>query len=84
LGISATDSVWIQVKMDNSKIEEVYLRNGDTKKFRAKNDFQLLVGNAGAIVLYLNETELPFSGVKGSVKRLKVDKEGIKLIQVKS
>jgi len=84
LGISATDSVWIQVKMDNSKIEEVYLRNGDTKKFKAKNDFQLLVGNAGAIVLYLNETELPFSGVKGSVKRLKVDKEGVKLIQVKN
>jgi hypothetical protein len=42
------------------------------------------VGNAGAIVLYLNETELPFSGVKGSVKRLKVDKEGVKLIQVKN
>lgn len=84
LGISATDSVWIQIKMDNSKIEEVYMRSGDRKKFKAKNDFYLLVGNAGAIVLHLNETELPFTGVKGSVKRLKVDKEGVKLIQVKN
>lgn len=84
LGINATDSVWIQVKMDDSKIEEVYMRIGDTKKFKAKEEFQLLVGNAGAIALYLNETELPFSGVKGSVKRLKIDKEGVKLIQVKN
>ncbi len=84
LGISASDTVWIQVKIDDSKIEEVYLRNGDTKKFKAKNDFKLLVGNAGGVVLYLNENELPFTGVKGSVKRLKVDKEGVKLIQVKN
>ncbi|MGB9664538.1 MAG: helix-turn-helix domain-containing protein [Ignavibacteria bacterium] len=84
LGINAMDSVWIQVKMDDSKIEEVYMRSGEAKKFKAKNDFQLLVGNAGGIVLYLNETELPFSGVKGSVKRLKIDKEGLKLIQVKN
>jgi cytoskeletal protein RodZ len=84
LGINAMDSVWIQVKMDDSKIEEVYMRNGDSKKFKAKREFQLLVGNAGAITLHLNETELPFSGVKGSVKRLKIDKEGVKLIQVKN
>lgn len=84
LGISANDSVWIQIKIDDSKIEEVYLRNGDKKQFKAKNDFQLLLGNAGAVVLYLNETELPFTGVKGSVKRLKIDKEGFKLIQVKN
>lgn len=84
LGINAKDSVWIQVKMDNSSIQEVYLRNGESKKFKAKNDFQLLVGNAGAIALYLNETELPFTGVKGSVKRLKVDRNGLELIQVKN
>ncbi len=83
LGISANDSVWIQVKMDNSVIQEIYLRNGEQKKFKAKNDFQLLLGNAGAVKLYLNETELPFTGVKGSVRRLKVDKNGVQLIQVK-
>lgn len=84
LAIISSDSVWIQVKMDNSKIEEVYMRKGDLRKFKAKNDFQLLVGNAGAISLKLNETELPFSGVKGSVKRLLVDRNGVKLIQVKN
>lgn len=84
LAINAKDSVWIQIKIDDTKIEEVYLRNGDMKKFKAKNDFQLLIGNAGAVILYLNETELPFTGVKGSVKRLKVDKDGVKLIQVKN
>lgn len=83
LGIKALDSVWIQVNIDDNKIEEVYLRSGDSKKFRGKNNFKLLVGNAGGITLYLNETELPFTGVQGSVKRLKVDKEGVKLIQAK-
>lgn len=84
LGINAKDSVWIQVKLDDSVIQEVYLRNGQSQKFKAMNNFQLLVGNAGAIALYLNETELPFVGVKGSVKRLKIDKNGIKLIQAKN
>lgn len=59
LGINAKDSVWIQVKLDDSVIQEVYLRNGQSQKFKAMNNFQLLVGNAGAIALYLNETELP-------------------------
>lgn len=84
LGIDAKDSVWIQVKLDDSVIQEVYLRSGQSQKFKAMNNFQLLVGNAGAIALYLNETELPFAGVKGSVKRLKIDKNGIKLIQAKN
>lgn len=84
LGITAKDSVWIQVKMDDSVVQEIYLRNGEQKRFKAKNDFYLLVGNAGAINLHLNETELPFTGVKGSVRRLKIDKNGIQLIQVKN
>ena len=84
LGINAKDSVWIQVKMDNSAIQEVYLRTGESKKFKAKNNFQLLIGNAGAVALHLNETELPFTGVKGSVKRLKIDRNGLEFIQVKN
>lgn len=84
LGILARDSVWIQVKMDNSVVQEVYLRNGEQANFKAKENFQLLVGNAGGIKLFLNETELPFTGVKGSVRRLKVDKNGVELIQVKN
>lgn len=84
LGINAKDSVWIQVKIDDVVSQEVYLRIGESKKFKAKNNFQLLVGNAGGIKLYLNENELPFTGVKGSVRRLKVDKNGVELIQVKN
>lgn len=84
LGIVAKDSVWVQVKMDNSVVQEAYLRIGEQAKFKAKENFQLLVGNAGGIKLFLNETELPFTGVKGSVRRLKVDKNGVELIQVKN
>ncbi len=84
LGISATDSVWIQVKIDDSKVEEVYMRRGDVKEFKGKTEFKLLVGNSGALILKLNGIELPFIGVKGSVKRLKIDKNGVQLIQVKN
>lgn len=84
LGINAKDSVWIQVKIDDMVTQEAYLRIGESKKFKAKSNFQLLVGNAGGIKLYLNENELPFTGVKGSVRRLKIDKNGVELIQVKN
>ncbi|MCX7612335.1 MAG: DUF4115 domain-containing protein [Ignavibacterium sp.] len=84
LGIIAKDSVWIQVKMDELAVEEAYLRNGDVKKFKAKNEFNILIGNAGAVSFQLNNNELPFTGVKGSVRRVKIDKNGIHLIQGKN
>ncbi len=84
LGIKAVDSVWIQVKLDDKVVKEMYLRNGNYEKLRAIEKFYLFVGNAGGIVLYLNDKELPFVGNRGSVQRLQVDKNGVKLIQVKN
>lgn len=84
LGIKAVDSVWIQIKLDDKIVQEMYLRNGDYKKMKAKEKFYLFVGNAGGIVLYLNEKELPFVGNRGAVKRLEVDQNGVKLVQVKN
>lgn len=80
LGITSTDSVWIRVKMDNSKISEVYMLKGENKSFKAKEKFELLIGNASAINLIMNGKELPFEGIKGSVKRIEIDRTGLKLI----
>lgn len=80
LGITSTDSVWIRVKMDNIKVSEVYMLKNENKYFKAKDKFELLIGNAGAISLTMNGKELPFEGMKGSVKKIEIDRTGIKLI----
>lgn len=80
LGITSTDSVWIRVKMDNIKVSEVYMLENENKYFKAKDKFELLIGNAGAVSLTMNGKELPFEGMKGSVKKIGIDRTGIKLI----
>lgn len=80
LGITSSDSVWIRVKMDNIKVSEVYMLKNENKYFKAKDKFELLIGNAGAISLKMNGKELPFEGMKGSVKKIEIDRTGIKLI----
>lgn len=80
LGITSSDSVWIRVKMDNIKVSEVYMLKNENKYFKAKDKFELLIGNAGAVSLIMNGKELPFEGMKGSVKKIEIDRTGIKLI----
>lgn len=81
LGITSSDSVWIRVKMDNIKVSEIYMLKNENKYFKAKDKFELLIGNAGAVSLKINGKELPFEGMKGSVKKIEIDRTGVKLIK---
>ncbi len=77
----ASDSVWMQIKGDGTVIDEIFMRKGEQKYWRAKENFEVLIGNAGAISFALNKENLPFVGMPGAVKRVYIDPEGLKIVQ---
>lgn len=77
----ATDSVWLQVKGDGKVVDEIFMRKGEQKFWRAKKNFEILIGNAGAISFSLDRENLPFAGMPGAVKRVLIDQEGLKIVQ---
>ncbi|MBU2446321.1 MAG: helix-turn-helix domain-containing protein [Bacteroidetes bacterium] len=77
----ATDSVWLQVKGDGKVVDEIFMRKGEQKFWRAKKNFEILIGNAGAISFSLDRENLPFVGMPGAVKRILIDQEGLKIVR---
>ncbi len=62
---------WISAKDANGKLlEDGLLRKGESKTFSDKKRIDLVLGNAGAVQLYVNGKEVKEIGDKGSVERL--------------
>ncbi|TSB17125.1 DUF4115 domain-containing protein, partial [Streptomyces benahoarensis] len=62
---------WISAKDANGKLlEDGLLRQGESKTFTDKERIDLVLGNAGAVQLYVNGKEVKEVGDQGSVERL--------------
>ena len=79
LKINASDTSWVKLVIDNSKSEEYILIPNSTKSFEASTTIDVTLGNSGGIVLFLNDEQLDFKGVKGKVRNLRVDENGYSL-----
>lgn len=77
LTITATDDVWIQLKVDGKIIFQNVLKKGSSEQWMADNDFTIWTGRAQAMQLNLNGNDLgtPGEGVK---KDIIVTREGIR------
>jgi cytoskeletal protein RodZ len=81
LKITASDTSWINVLIDQEKEEEFILIPNMSKSLFAKNNFKLLIGNSGGIKLFLNDEPLELQGRTGSVRNIKVDADGLEYIK---
>ncbi|MEW1656278.1 helix-turn-helix domain-containing protein [Streptomyces sp. NPDC093707] len=62
---------WLSAKDANGKLlQDGLLRQGESKTFTDKKRIDLVVGNAGAVQLYVNGKEVKKVGNEGSVERL--------------
>lgn len=77
LTITATDDVWIQLKVDGKIIFQNMLKKGSSEQWEANNDFTIWTGKAGAMQLNLNGNDLGTPG-KGVIKNIVITREGIK------
>lgn len=77
LSIKATDTCWVNVKIDESVDKEFMLYNNTSTVVKAAERFDVVVGNAGDITMELNGNALEITGTKGQRKTFSVDKDGI-------
>ncbi len=69
LEASATDSVWLTINADGTRSDQLLMTPGTSKRWSAKTQFILSLGNAGAIDLKRDNVALPSLGKKGTALR---------------
>jgi transcriptional regulator with XRE-family HTH domain len=70
LEIIATDTVWLQIVIDDSKVKDILLNPGERVNYSAGKSFSMIIGNAGGVKLKFNDREIDALGDKGQVVRL--------------
>ena len=67
LQVLSTEITWIKFQLDRGEPFEVLLRSGESFRVKADEKFNLRVGNAGGVKLFLNGKALGSPGKRGEV-----------------
>jgi cytoskeletal protein RodZ len=70
LTVSATENTWLKVVTDQGIPAEYNLKTGEHLKLEARSTFNLLIGNAGGVILNLNNKPVNVPGKRGEVVNL--------------
>lgn len=72
LMITCKERTWVSAVIDDSEKKEFMLNAHEMIILNAIDGFDLLIGNAGGVELFLNGKEIEFTGKSGEVKRIKL------------
>jgi cytoskeleton protein RodZ len=72
LEIRAVDETWMKVIVDNLASREMTLRPGDRLELEARSGFNLLIGNAAGILVFLDGKPVSVPGKSGQVITLQL------------
>ena len=72
LTITCQERTWVRIVIDGKEEKEFMLNPEDAVKLEAKDNFDLLVGNAAGVKLFLNGIDTGFSGEIGEVKHVRL------------
>jgi hypothetical protein len=61
------EETWVRIHIDNGEPKEYIFKPGATPQWKAREGFELTVGNAGGIELEMNGTKLKSLGKPGKV-----------------
>lgn len=75
LSVTADDTTWISLTLENGRREEILLRPGQSQKWSFSGKASLKVGNAGGIDVRLDGKDLGKPGSSGQVKNLTLPAE---------
>ena len=70
-----TERTWLRISIDDRKPKEYVFAPSDTPQWEAEKGFELLIGNAGGIVLEFNGKKMDNLGKRGQVVRIKLPEE---------
>jgi len=72
LTVTALELSWLRVTSDQESTREMTLQPGHTATIEARSRFRLLIGNAGGILLALNDQPVSVPGRSGQVVTLQL------------
>jgi len=72
LRLKAIEKTWLKITVDDQPPNEFMLKPGDILSKEAKIEFQLLLGNATGVEIFLNDKPVEISGRPGQVMTLKL------------
>ncbi len=81
LKVETSDTSWVKILLDGTKVYEYTFFPNSEKVLKAKNSFNLIIGNAGVMRFFLNNKPLPFEGKKYQVKYILIDSLGLKYLE---
>ncbi|MBF0449699.1 MAG: helix-turn-helix domain-containing protein [Candidatus Magnetomorum sp.] len=70
LRLKATEKTWLKITVDDQSTNEFMLKPGDTLSKEANKEFQILLGNATGVEIFLNEEPVDIDGRSGQVMTL--------------
>ena len=70
-----TERTWLRISIDGRKPKENIFLPSDKPEWKAKKGFELLIGNAGGIVLEFNGKKMDNLGKQGQVVRIKLPED---------
>jgi len=72
LRVDAVERTWLRIVIDGSREGEYLLQPGEQLTWMATSEMEVLVGNAGGIRFFVNDTPLKPLGESGKVVRLQL------------
>jgi cytoskeletal protein RodZ len=75
LKINVREKTWVRIFVDDQDPKEYVFRPGRSPEWRAKKDFELVIGNAGGIDLEFNGEKIENLGDPGQVIRLRLPED---------
>jgi cytoskeletal protein RodZ len=70
LRITAQEDTWIKIIIDDGESKKYELTTGDNLQLEALSKFNLMIGNAAAIKVTLNDKTIPILGKSGEIVNL--------------
>lgn len=77
LHASILDSSWVQIIIDNQQPQEYLFRPNRKISWKARDQFRITVGNAGAVDLTLNQKRVGTLGKRGAVRSLELNRQSL-------
>ena len=74
--LAASDRCWTRITADGKVLFEGVLNSGETRQVNAASVVDLRAGNAGALALKLNGSEIPPLGPKGQIRSVVLTSSG--------
>lgn len=83
LRIQNSSQVWVKVLSDGKIVQQGIIKRDSTLNFKAKKQFGISVGNAGAVKLFYNDKPVKNVGKPGEIRNITITQDTIRYLTIR-